>query len=143
MKLSLVGRFALALLASLALGLGMTGCGGGSIAYLWTIGQQYNQIAGFKVDDYTGNLTQIPHEPFSSGGAAPVSIVVKPGGRYVYVLNQGSGAVAPGTIVNGVASPGVHGQDGNIAVFKFCVAKPVAERKQRIVRHIDVAREKA
>lgn len=91
MKLSWFGRLALALFASLALGLGMTACGGGTIAYLWVVGQQYNQIAGFKVDDFTGNLTQVPHEPFASQGAMPIMMVVKPGGRYVYVLNQGTG----------------------------------------------------
>jgi 6-phosphogluconolactonase (cycloisomerase 2 family) len=106
MKLSLVGRFALALFATTILGLGMTGCGGGTIAFMWVLGQQYNQIAGFKVDDYTGNLTQIPHEPFTSGGSAPVSIVIKPGGRYVYVLNQGTGG-----------TQGVHATSGNVAVF--------------------------
>jgi 6-phosphogluconolactonase (cycloisomerase 2 family) len=106
MKLSLFGRFALAMFASLILGLGMTGCGGGTVAFLWVLGQQYNQIAGFKVDDFTGNLTQIPHQPFTSGGTAPVMLVVKPGGRYVYVLNQGTGG-AQGTLSTG----------GNIALF--------------------------
>lgn len=94
MKLSLFGRLAMALFASLVLGLGMTGCGGGTIAYLWVLGQQYNQVAGFKVDDYTGNLTAIPHSPFSSQGVNPVSVVVKPGGRFVFVLNQGTGGSA-------------------------------------------------
>lgn len=90
MKLSWFGRLALALFASLALGLGMSACGGGTVAYLWVVGQQYNEIASFKVDDYTGNLTQTPHEPFSTHGANPVTIVVKTGGRFVYVLNQGT-----------------------------------------------------
>ena len=90
MKLSWFGRLALALFASLALGLGMSACGGGTIAYLWVLGQQYNQIASFKVDDFTGNLTQTPHEPFASQGANPITILVKTGGRFVYVLNQGS-----------------------------------------------------
>ena len=90
MKLSLFGRLTMALLASVALGLGMTACGGGTIGYLWVLGQQYNQIAGFKIDDYTGNLTTVPTSPFSTGGSVPVSLVVKPGGRYVYVVNQGA-----------------------------------------------------
>ena len=106
MKLSLFGRMALALVASLALGLGMTACGGGTIGYIWVIGSQYNQIAGFKVDDYTGNLTQIPGAPFSVSGANPVSILVRPGGRYLYVLNQGSGG-----------SQGVKGASSGISVF--------------------------
>jgi 6-phosphogluconolactonase (cycloisomerase 2 family) len=90
MKLSWFGRLALALFASLTLGLGMTACGGGTIAYIWVLGQQYNNIAAFKVDDFTGNLTQAPHEPFGTQGTMPVMLVVKPGGRYVYVLNQGT-----------------------------------------------------
>jgi 6-phosphogluconolactonase (cycloisomerase 2 family) len=91
MKLSLFGRLTMALLASMALGLGMTACGGGTIGYIWVLGQQYNQIAGFKVDDYTGNLTTVPTSPFAAGGSMPVSLVVKPGGRYIYVINQGTG----------------------------------------------------
>lgn len=91
MKFSLMGRIAMATVASLALGLGMTACGGGTIAYLWVLGDQYNQITSYKVDDFTGNLTQSPGSPFSSQGSNPVSIVVKPGGRYVYVINQGTG----------------------------------------------------
>ena len=96
MKLSLFGRLTMALLASMALGLGMTACGGGMIGYMWVLGQQYNQIAGFKIDDYTGNLTTIPSSPFSSGGSVPVSIVVKAGGRYIYVVNQGVGGSQAG-----------------------------------------------
>jgi 6-phosphogluconolactonase (cycloisomerase 2 family) len=104
MKLSWIGRLALALFASLALGLGMTACGGGTIAYLWVLGQQYNQIAAFKVDDFTGNLTQVEHEPFNSSGTMPVMLVVKPGGRYVYVLNQGTGG-GPTTTVTTNGAP--------------------------------------
>jgi hypothetical protein len=89
MKLSFVGRWSMALFASLALGLGMTACGGGTIGYMWVLGQQYNQIVGFKVDQYSGNLTEVPGAPFASNGSVPVSIVVKQGGRYVYVVNQG------------------------------------------------------
>jgi 6-phosphogluconolactonase (cycloisomerase 2 family) len=90
MKLSLFGRLTMALLASVALGLGMTACGGGTIAYIWVLGQQYNQVAGFKVDDYTGNLTTTPTSPFNTGGTMPVSLVVKAGGRFVYIINQGT-----------------------------------------------------
>ncbi len=89
----------MALVASVALGLGMTACGGGTIGYLWVLGNpatssQASAIVGFKIDDYTGNLTQIPHSPFPSGGTNPLSIAVKPGGRFVYVVNGGSGGTA-------------------------------------------------
>jgi 6-phosphogluconolactonase (cycloisomerase 2 family) len=90
MKLSLVGRWSMALFASLALGLGATSCSVGTIGYMWVLGQEYNQIAAFKVDQYSGNLTQVVGSPFSSNGSVPVSILVKSGGRYVYVINQGT-----------------------------------------------------
>jgi len=80
----------MALVATAALGLGMTACGGGTIGYMWVLGTYYNQISGFLIDDYTGNLTAITHSPFSSGGTNPVSIVVKPGGRFVFVINSGT-----------------------------------------------------
>ena len=78
------------LVVSVAMGLGMTACGGGTIGFMWVLGTQYNQIAGFKIDDFTGNLTTAPHSPFTSGGSNPVSLVVKPGGRYLYVINKGA-----------------------------------------------------
>jgi 6-phosphogluconolactonase (cycloisomerase 2 family) len=90
MKLGFFGRMAMALFATLVLGIGMTACGGGTVGYIWVLGQQYNQVGGFKVDDYTGNLTQVVGSPFSSNGTNPVSLVIKPGGRYVFVINQGT-----------------------------------------------------
>src|ERR1700679_3690580 len=106
MKLSLVGRWSMALVASLALGLGMTACGGGTIGYMWVLGQEYNQVAGFKVDQYSGNLTEVPGSPFSSNGSVPVSIVIKSGGRFVYVINQGVGG-----------GPNGPGKDQTIALY--------------------------
>ena len=91
MKLSKIGRISTALVASVAMVLGMSACGGGTIGYMWVLGTQYNQIAGFKIDQLTGNLTAIPHSPFASGGTNPVSIAVRPGGRYVYVVNKATG----------------------------------------------------
>jgi 6-phosphogluconolactonase (cycloisomerase 2 family) len=111
MTLSKIGRAALALVATAALGLGMTACGGGTIGYMWVLGTYYNQITGFLIDDYTGNLTAIVHSPFSSGGTNPVSILVKPGGRFVFVINGGSGA----TGTAGTASFSSPGQE--ISVF--------------------------
>ncbi len=91
MTFSKIGRIVTALVASAALGLGMTACGGGTIGYMWVLGTYYNQITGFLIDNYTGNLTPIIHSPFASNGSNPVTLVVKPGGRYVYVINSGSG----------------------------------------------------
>ena len=98
MTFSKIGRIVTALVATAALGIGMTACGGGTIGYMWVLGTFRNEISGYKIDDYTGNLTVINHSPFSSAGSNPQSIVVKPGGRYVYVINSGGGGVgAPGS----------------------------------------------
>ena len=62
MTFSKIGRILVALVATAALGLGMTACGGGTIGYIFVAGSYYNQVSGFKIDDYTGNLTPIdPH----------------------------------------------------------------------------------
>jgi hypothetical protein len=98
MKLSRIGRVSMAFVVSVAMGLGMTACGGGTIGFMWVLGTQFNQIAGFKIDDFSGNLTQVVRSPFTSGGADPVSLVVSTGGRFLYVVNHGSTATpAPGS----------------------------------------------
>ena len=113
MKWSLFGRAAMALTSAVALGLSMTACGGGTIAYLWAVGTSNTnnpQVVGFRVDDFTGNLTSIPNQPFSANGTNPVDIVVRPGGRFVYVIDQGTGysATSNGTSDN-IASFAVGG----------------------------------
>jgi 6-phosphogluconolactonase (cycloisomerase 2 family) len=97
MTLSRIGRISMALVVSVAMGLGMTSCGGGTIGYMWVLGTQYNNIAAFKIDDYTGNLTQAVGSPFASAGTNPVMLTLKSGGRYLYVLNAGN-ATTPATI---------------------------------------------
>ena len=128
MKLSRIGRVSMALVVSVAMGLGMTACGGGTVGFMWVLGTQYNQIAGFKIDDYTGNLTEVPHQPFTSGGSNPVSLVVRPGGRYLYVVNEGvtptsgnsSGTQQCGTNGSGIAEFSIGG-DG-VLTFQQCFA---------------------
>jgi hypothetical protein len=90
----------------MAVVLGMSACGGYTVGFMWVTGTQYNQIAGFKIDDYTGNLTNMVNSPYSSGGSNPVSIVVKVGGNFVFVVNKGT-----------FNSHGVSNGDGNVAVF--------------------------
>jgi len=91
MKFNQIGRAALALVFSLSLMLGITACGSGTIGYLYMTGAGQNQIAGFKIDDLSGNLTPIINSPVSSGGTDPICSVVLSGGRYLYVLNHGNG----------------------------------------------------
>jgi 6-phosphogluconolactonase (cycloisomerase 2 family) len=124
MKLSRIGRVSMALVVSVAMGLGMSACGGGTIGFMWVLGTQFNQISAFKIDDFTGNLTTTPGSPFTSGGANPVSLVVKPGGRYLYVINKGSATVASGSASlpcganGGIAEFAVGGQ--GVLTFQQC-----------------------
>ena len=102
MMLSRVGRISMALAVTVAMGLGMTSCGGGTVGFLWVLGTKdgangAGQIGGFKIDNYTGNLTGIVGSPFSSAGTNPVMLALKSGGRYLYVLNAGD-AMTPGNI---------------------------------------------
>jgi len=90
----------------MAVVLGMSACGGYTVGFMWVLGTQYNQIAGFKIDDFTGNLTDMVGSPYSSGGANPVSITVRTGGNFVFVVNKGT-----------LNSQGKPNYDGNVAVF--------------------------
>ena len=71
MTLSGIGRISRAFVVSMAVVLGMSACGGYTVGFMWVTGTQYNQIAGFKIDDYTGNLTNMVNSPYSSGGSNP------------------------------------------------------------------------
>jgi 6-phosphogluconolactonase (cycloisomerase 2 family) len=106
MTLSRIGRISRAFVVSMAVVLGMSACGGYTVGFMWVLGTQYNQIAGYKIADYTGNLTTMVNSPYSSGGSSPVSLAVRVGGNFVYVVNKGT-----------VNSSGGSNHDGNVAVF--------------------------
>jgi 6-phosphogluconolactonase len=69
-----------------------------TVGYLYVTGTQTASttgagiISGFKIDHNTGNLVPINGLPISSGGANPGRSVLLTGGRFLYVLNQGSTA---------------------------------------------------
>jgi hypothetical protein len=90
----------------MAVVLGMSACGGYTVGFMWVLGTQYNQITGLKIDDYTGNLTQMVGSPYPSGGSDPVSIAVRVGGNFVFIVNKGT-----------FNSQGVSNGDGNVSVF--------------------------
>ena len=50
MTLSRIGRISRALVASMAVVLGMSACGGYTVGFMWVLGTQYNQISGFSVN---------------------------------------------------------------------------------------------
>jgi 6-phosphogluconolactonase (cycloisomerase 2 family) len=91
MKFKKIGQISLAAVVSLVLMFGATSCMNDyTVAYVFTVGTQYNQIGSFKESSETGALTNAPGSPFGSGGTNPVRIFVLSGGRYLYVLNQGA-----------------------------------------------------
>src|SRR3569833_2019010 len=67
-----------------------------SVGFLYVTGTQTAStsgagvISGFKIDHNTGNLVGLPGLPVSSGGSNPGRFVLLSGGRFVYVLNQGT-----------------------------------------------------
>ena len=96
MKCGGSGRLVLACAVSVALLLGMTACGGGTVGYLWILAAKSasnatgDTITGYKIDNYTGNLTEIVNSPFVTGSAGPpVYGLTSADGRYLYVVNQG------------------------------------------------------
>jgi len=89
MKFRKLGRIALATAASLFIGFGTQSCYYYTEAYIIVTGSQYNQVASYREQNQTGVLTIAPHSPTSSQGVNPIRSVLLPGGRYVYVLNEG------------------------------------------------------
>jgi 6-phosphogluconolactonase (cycloisomerase 2 family) len=63
---------------------------------MWVLGTKSNQIGGFKIDNFTGNLTGTVGSPYDSGGVNPVMLTLKSGGRFLYVLNAGDSTGATG-----------------------------------------------
>ena len=88
-----------------------------SVGYLYITGLQTASttgagiISGFKIDHNTGNLVPIAGLPVASGGSNPVRAVLLTGGRFVYVLNQGS------TTDGGPCSPTDPCSSANITQF--------------------------
>jgi 6-phosphogluconolactonase len=108
MKVSNIGRVALATALSLAIGLGITACTRDyTVAYVYAISKANGNIAAFGVDYQSGALTQLSGSPFanSAGGGtnvSPLSIVASPNGLFLYVLNNQNSSIS----VNGVGTDG-------------------------------------
>jgi 6-phosphogluconolactonase (cycloisomerase 2 family) len=115
MKFRKFGQTTLALVVSLATGLGVTSCSTDhTVGYFYVTGTQYNQISGFKIDSNLGNLFQVQNSPYSSGGINPVRVLTANSGRFLYVLNAGCGGSGQVACPSGT-SPSDSG--ANIALF--------------------------
>jgi Lactonase, 7-bladed beta-propeller len=109
MKFRKLGRIALATAASLFIGFGTQSCYYYTEAYIFVTGSQYNQVASYREQNQTGQLTVAPHTPTSSGGVNPIRSVLLPGGRYLYVLNEGQPTMD--------SAGNITWKDGNISLF--------------------------
>jgi 6-phosphogluconolactonase len=97
MKFRKFGHVALAVVASLGLGLGVTACGpSNTIDFLYVTASKQNpgQISVYSVDSESGSLIQIQDSPYSTGGYNPVADVTSPNGKDLYVINNLSNTVA-------------------------------------------------
>ncbi len=69
MKLRKFGRIGLALVVSLGTGLGVTSCSTNhTVGYFYVTGTQYNQVAGFRIDNNRGEIAQVQNSQFGSAG---------------------------------------------------------------------------
>lgn len=112
MKFRNFGRVTLALVASLVLAFGTQSCNYNyTEAYIIVTGSQYNQVASYKENNDTGQLTAAPSNPLASGGNNPIRAVLGTGGRYAYVLNQGTPAVD--------SAGNITWSGGNVSIFSI------------------------
>jgi 6-phosphogluconolactonase (cycloisomerase 2 family) len=115
MKFKKFGQTTLALVVSLATGLGVTSCSTDhTVGYFYVTGSQYNQISGFKIDANLGNLFQVQNSPYGSGGINPIKALIANSGRFLYVLNAGCGGTGQIACPSGT-SPSDSG--ANISLF--------------------------
>src|ERR1700740_3696039 len=119
MKFKKIGQISLAAVVSLVLMFGATSCTNNyTVAYVFTVGTQYNQIGSFNEAYETGVLTPSKGSPYGSGGTSPIRVFVQSGGRYLYVLNEGAQQVdGSGTITYTGANISLFsiGGSGNLA----------------------------
>jgi 6-phosphogluconolactonase (cycloisomerase 2 family) len=109
MKLSQFGRAALKAGLSLGMAAGVaasfTACGrtgtNNTSDYVYVTNTKNNpgQVNVYYLDHDSGGLTEIPDSPYPSGGSNPVALATSPNGKYLYVVNDGTGGSAGSGIV--------------------------------------------
>ena len=99
MVLKKMGRFTMASVVSLALGLGVTACSRDyTVAFVYVAAStraMAGVINGYKVDYQSGALQQLTDSPVITSNRNPVAIVAAPSGKYVYVVFRDDSVVVP------------------------------------------------
>src|SRR5580765_5750336 len=89
-------RGAIASIVSVAMGLGLTACGGDyTVGYVYATTARDNAglVNGYKVDYQLGYLVQLANSPLPSGGKNPVTIVASPDHLNLYVIHRDDSSV--------------------------------------------------
>lgn len=90
MTLNKMGRFTMASVVSLALGLGVTACSRDyTVAFLYATASTRTAtgvINGYKVDYQSGALEQLSDSPIPTANKNPVALVTAPNAKFLYVV---------------------------------------------------------
>lgn len=82
-----IGRAAMATVASLAVGLGVTACSRDyTVAFTYAVSAQSGKVSAFNVDYQSGSLTQIAGSPFDTNLSNPVTLLTSPDSKNLYVI---------------------------------------------------------
>ena len=96
MGLHTIGRGALAVSLSVALGLGVTACSRDyTVGYVYMTASKVDPglINGYKVDYQAGTLIPLEDSPVPAGGKNPVALVAAPNGKHLYIVNRDDSTV--------------------------------------------------
>jgi 6-phosphogluconolactonase len=91
MKWSQYGRITLALVASLALGLGITACNPSfTLGFVYVLNTKSNPgtISAYTIDSVSGAITQVANSPFTTNQQYPVADAVSNNSKWLYVVGE-------------------------------------------------------
>ena len=117
MKLRKLSQVVLAAAVGIGSSFGLTSCvQSHTIGYFYVTGHQYNQVASYKIDNNTGNLSE-QGSPIGSGGVNPIDAIVTQGGKFLYVLNAGCADPTAFPNAKYLCPSGTAPTAGNISLF--------------------------
>lgn len=103
MKWNQYGRIALALVASLALGLSITACNPSfTLGFVYALNTKTSPgtISAYTIDSVSGAITQVANSPFATNQQYPVAAAVSNNSKWLYVIGEIDNTVAQYNIGN-------------------------------------------